>query len=505
VKNISTALTNFLLDNVAFNRVDLISIILPNGQIMNVLSGTNYTSIQYPIGAAAPPAVITINGASYPWTPTDPNYPFATSGGVGPASLAVVSGSITQINYTSGLVSPFFSGIDAVPPDGGSGGAGVGDAYINPAPSNLSLIGGFADAGGNLLAPPFYIGLSALVGPSPPNTTQILMGVNDNFYFNNTGSWTMNIGGGTGGSTFYSTKYGSWERGAFSNKADFKISPEVMKLIALIPESVMYPGTTTPIMQVVNQGMLTTSKVIIQTLFWPLGSPPSSGFSMGTMQLMQGQIGSVKNTGRSKIECDVYDLTYILNRPFPPHMIQSACRHTFCDAGCTLKINNFRSTPIAIDATSTNLYINLSIPARGNTTSYLYGNLIVMSNIIYMCTTEGTTAGSAPTFNSSRGALTTDGGAVWTSINNGYPQGYVVYVSGQNAGLKNTIKAQTLSTGSLQQIQVLKPFPFAVANTDTIRLITGCDKTTQMCGPTVYNNLIHFGGTPFVPNPEIAS
>jgi hypothetical protein len=60
----------------------------------------------------------------------------------------------------------------------------------------------------------------------------------------------------------------------------------------------------------------------------------------------------------------------------------------------------------------------------------------------------------------------------------------------------------------LIQFQLLKPMPFQVVGGslgtgDQIKLIPGCDKTTGTC-TGVYNNLIHFGGMPLVPNPEVA-
>jgi Phage conserved hypothetical protein BR0599/Uncharacterized conserved protein (DUF2163) len=523
MKTISSSLTNFLLDNVTFNRCDLITMILQNNQVMNVLYGTNYTSITYPTLAAS----VTVGGGAAPWSYADPTYPFASTGQSSPVSIAMSQGQVIILQYASGTISLHF-GILPVDANGGSGAIGQfnpSSQYTNGSPGNYiqpliappaSLIGGFADSAGYLISPPFFIGDFLVIGPAPANTTQLLIGVNDIYYTDNTGSWTINIVP----STYYSSLYGAWERGPFTNKADFKLSTETMKLTGLVPETVLYPGTTTPLMQAINTGMLNTAKVIIQTLFWPLGSPPSSGFSMGTMQLMTGQIGNVKNTGRSKIECDVYDLTYILNRPFPPHMIQTACRHTFCDAGCTLFISNYQSTPQALESTSSTLYLDFNIANWNASTNYGYGNLIVNNNVIYMCSISGESGSSAPTFNSTNGVTTTDNTTQWTSMGsyaagtavsyaNGsatqaYPLGYVLGITGQNTGLKRSVKVQTTSaTGGYPELQLLWPLPFPVAAGDTFELFAGCDKTLATC-TAVYNNTIHFGGTPFVPNPEIA-
>lgn len=54
--------------------------------------------------------------------------------------------------------------------------------------------------------------------------------------------------------------------------------------------------------------------------------------------------------------------------------------------------------------------------ARVNTTSYVVGNTINVSSVIYKCVTAGTSAGSPPTFNTTVGALTADGTVVWQSL-----------------------------------------------------------------------------------------
>ena len=304
------------------------------------------------------------------------------------------------------------------------------------------------------------------------------------------------------GVTYYCSRFGVWQRGAFENSASFKLSASSMELTAFISEAVLYPGTSTALMQVVSAGMLSGSQVSIQTLFWPQGGSYTAGISMGTMQLNVGQIGNVKSAGRSKIVCEVFDLIYMLNRPVPPFTLHSACRHTLFDPGCTLLVANFQSTNVPLSSSSTSLYLNLNAAARQNSHAYLKGDLISVSNIPYVAVANGTSAGSPPVFNSTRGALTTDGGVNWRSMNNGYPLGYIIFTSGQNNGLKMSIKTQVIASGI--QLQLIKPLPFPVAGGDNVQLVPGCDKTLGVC-ETVYNNLIHFGGTPFTPNPETAS
>ena len=118
-----------------------------------------------------------------------------------------------------------------------------------------------------------------------------------------------------------------------------------------------------------------------------------------------------------------------------------------------------------------------------------------------MCVQPGTSAGSPPSFNPARGQITVDGSVHWLSMNNAYGMGYVIFAGGQNSGLKVSIKTQSLVAG-LQQLQALKPTPFAVSAGDTVQLVPGCAKDIPTC--TIFNNLLHFGGMPLVPNPQAA-
>lgn len=310
---------------------------------------------------------------------------------------------------------------------------------------------------------------------------------------------------GANTTVYYASKYGTWERGAVKSEASFRLEAKSMDLRALIPETVLYPGTTTPLMQVINVGMLSGAKVIIKSLFWPIGSSYITGLSMGTLTLTVGQIGNVKKTGRSNVVCEVFDITYTLVSPCPPFQIQSSCRHSLFDPSCTLLAANFTSAIQTVHSGSTNLNINVTIAARANSTGYAQFSLVLISGIIYMVTNVGggVTAGSAPSFNTAQGATTNDGSVVWTSMNGSYLLGYILYDTGQNTGLKFSIK-QLVAFSGYVQLQLIKPTPFTVSTGDTLQLVPGCDKTFGTC-LNVYNNLIHFGGMPFVPNPEQAA
>ena len=573
MKNITPALTEFLLTNTTFGRADLISITLPNDQVLNVVFGTNsdiiFTGAQGPLTVTA----ASTSGSGAAWTnasavesPASFASTNVTTGGANATSqflnatspgftVPTGAGLIVSVAVSClGYCQNFGTGIPQLQAQLLVGGSPFGVAqpftYNSYAgfPTNPTLL-----SVANLLYPStltgtqvnasnFGVQIEALItGPTGQSCTVLLQNVQMQV------TWS----GGTGSTTFYTSQFGAWERGPYSNSAEFRPKAGSMQLKAYIKESVLFPGTSTPFMQVINAGILNGAIVNIQTLFWPPGQSYTTGIGMGTMQLTNGQIGNVKQAGRSNIECELFDFFYILNRQFPPHQIQSSCRHSLFDPGCTLSVANFQSTNVALDASSTTLYLVLTTPfwTNGHTyahgdiirpansytawnsgTAYVVGNLVtynslnyiciqnntnkapssyplywtMISNVVFMCTTPGTSGGGIPAFNYNRAATTTDGGGVvWTSMNQSYPLGYVYYTGGQNSGLKYSVKVQGVSSTGLVQLQLSRYAMLPVAGGDTIQLIPGCDKMINTC-INVYDNLIHIGSMPYVPNPEVA-
>lgn len=86
---------------------------------------------------------------------------------------------------------------------------------------------------------------------------------------------------------------------------------------------------------------------------------------------------------------------------------------------------------------------------------------------------------------------------------NGYfDLGVVRMTSGANAGVSRTVKRYVTT-----QLNVLQPFPFAVANGDTFTLTAGCNKSkTDANGCPKFhssaNVILRFRGQPFIPVPE---
>ncbi|MBV9828535.1 MAG: DUF2163 domain-containing protein [Alphaproteobacteria bacterium] len=80
-----------------------------------------------------------------------------------------------------------------------------------------------------------------------------------------------------------------------------------------------------------------------------------------------------------------------------------------------------------------------------------------------------------------------------------YDQGTIIALSGANAGASRTI-AQLVDGVA----QLLKPFLSPVALADTFQLLPGCDHTVATCNAAL-NNLLRYGGFPYIPPPEAAA
>jgi hypothetical protein len=144
--------------------------------------------------------VATINGKSIPYDPAlNPTYTFDQSGGAGnaPTSIPVVAGQSVTFQYQSGTVSMLPSVFGYYDANGNPTVDGSTTGYPGfycPAGTRAGgLIGAWANAGGVLVAAPFFVG-DSFAGTAPPGATQLLLGCNDKTIFSdNDGSWTMGI------------------------------------------------------------------------------------------------------------------------------------------------------------------------------------------------------------------------------------------------------------------------------------------------------------------------
>lgn len=260
---------------------------------------------------------------------------------------------------------------------------------------------------------------------------------------------------------YYPTLYGTWERGKVTSEASFAPKSHTMDLTVISPDTVLFPNTTVPLMQMITSGVFDAATVYIWTTY---GSLPYSGNNafgpltdpsgeVSALLTFAGRIANFSPAGRSKVKFLVADMLYLLNYDTPPNLIQSGCRFQLFDAGCSLAKGNFQFATTVAAGTTRNV-INLTSAVSG---------------------------------------------ASWWNANMTLAQGTMLYASGMNSGIWFYIKQMNSTT----QIQLSQALPFAPTVGDTIYVYPGCAKTLAACSKQ-FNNLIHIGAMPYVPNPETA-
>jgi tRNA threonylcarbamoyladenosine modification (KEOPS) complex Pcc1 subunit len=263
--------------------------------------------------------------------------------------------------------------------------------------------------------------------------------------------------------TYYSTKMGSWERGAIKAKASMKLEATDMDLSVVAKDTVAFPGTTATLMSVIQAGLFDKAVVDVYACYWgPYGETPYTGLTRGSEHKFSGEILQVTDLTRDKATFKVADPTYRLNLIWPRNLIQSGCRHTLFDPVCRLTQANFAFYNSLI-AGSNPLIFNLGVPL----------------------TLAGAGASGSPIASKWNNFMT-------------FSQGRLLFTSGQNVGLWYSIKSQVSTT----QISLMVPTTFPVTIGDAFTLYPGCAKTTAAC-LNQYNNLINIGAMPFVPNQEL--
>lgn len=79
-----------------------------------------------------------------------------------------------------------------------------------------------------------------------------------------------------------------------------------------------------------------------------------------------------------------------------------------------------------------------------------------------------------------------------------FVQGTIIGLTGVNAGYSRTVAGMTNGTVIIKLAFLLPP-----AAGDQFQLLPGCDRSIATC-TNVFNNAVHFGGTPYIPTPETA-
>jgi uncharacterized phage protein (TIGR02218 family) len=268
------------------------------------------------------------------------------------------------------------------------------------------------------------------------------------------GQLDVTVASGTSGwtgatTTFKATQYGRWQRGVFTSEAAFDFKANTMDLVCVPQPTTTYPGlASTGILAAAANGLFDAASITVYTAYFPAGlygTIPAGGIETK----FQGTITSVKAINRVKVEFECADPLYLANQKVPNRTFQPACPWSFCDSNCTLSAANY----------------TVAFTAKSGSTQYV---LLPVS-----------------AFSQAAGYFT---------------EGVVTCTAGNNVGLSQTVKLH--ASGNLT---LMNPWLLPVESGDTFSVIAGCDKTMTACGGrvqangTAVNNLINFGGTPFVP------
>lgn len=210
----------------------------------------------------------------------------------------------------------------------------------------------------------------------------------------------------------------------------------------------VYPSSSnvllgsTPWIQAALQGQLDYARVQVERAY---GTSPGDT-SSGTVILFNGRISDVE-IGRSMLKLTVKSDIELLNVQMPRNLYQPGCLHELFDAGCTLNPASFRVSGAVTSATASVINATLA-----QATGY-------------------------------------------------FDMGVITMTSGVLNGLSLTVKSYVNGTPSV--ITLLTAFRQAPAGGDTFTILPGCAKTQSVCTNT-FNNLVHFRGQPYIPQPEAA-
>ena len=248
--------------------------------------------------------------------------------------------------------------------------------------------------------------------------------------------------------TFKSSAYGRWSRGAVTSEASFSCSANTMSMMCIAQQPVAYPGATIGILNAAFNGLFDAALVVVYTAYMPTYGDTTKGIETK----FSGTIKSLADINRISAEFECADAMYFLNQKVPARLFQSNCPWGFCDANCTLNPATYTA----------------------NFTAKTGSTQVTLTPVTAFTQAAG-----------------------WAT------QGVVKCTGGANVGLSQTV---VLHDGS-GNLQMMNPWLLPVTAGDTFSVIAGCSKQISACksrktaaGASVDNSL-YFGGFPFIPPP----
>jgi hypothetical protein len=212
-------------------------------------------------------------------------------------------------------------------------------------------------------------------------------------------------------------------------------------------------GSTVPFAQALQEGLfdgaiLRWDRVVLPA--WgavPIGNGdpnPDGSISDGRVIMNEGRVSTLEQIGRIEAQMKVKSHLVLLDIDMPRNIWQPTCIHTLYDSGCTLLKQNFVAHGVVGSGAT-----NTMLPWSG-------------------------------------------------SVDGIYNQGTLIFGSGQNAGLKVTVKHSSATA-----LIVAYPLQYIPAAGDSFTVYQGCNKSQLRCQQ--FNNLVNWRAYPDVPPPELAA
>ena len=215
-----------------------------------------------------------------------------------------------------------------------------------------------------------------------------------------------------------------------------------------------------PFAEAVRLGLFDGATVELDRFFAP---PPTNGaaafdMSLGAIVWFYGRVAET-DAGRSRIAIKVKSLMNLLAiQQMPRRLYGAACSHVFGDVMCGYDRTGGRN-------------------ALGAATGIGAVTIVALAG--------STQAQIATSFTPSPATA--------------YDQGTITAISGANNGASRTIAR--LAGGN---VSLLQPWLSTVSAGDDFQLLPGCDHTVATCN-AAFNNLLRYGGFPYIPPPETAA
>lgn len=242
--------------------------------------------------------------------------------------------------------------------------------------------------------------------------------------------------------------------------------------------------------------------------------------SQGIVRLRRGRLGEVSYSEvTGSFQAELRSLTQLMAQQLI-EVYQPECRADLGDTRCKVAI-----APSLVERDTA---YTVGDAVRVATRSGASAPFITedYENRVYRCTTAGTTATTAPTYDTAVGNTTTDGTAVFEAeeaftraatvtavtdqrdftvsvtesraVNNWFKYGGAKFDTGENAGVLQEVKSWDQSSG---QLVLFMPMPFQVQVGDKLGVYAGCDKQRDTC-TSKFANILNFRGEPDVPGQD---